>query len=161
MSGMIRNSSIALLCAIAASAPNVSAAQGPRASVAGCYRIELGPWTPPLGASAQFHTPPERFRLSVDSTSSFGPGWFQVTPLIEHTYSRNRARGGWSPMDSSGLRVLWSDGFTGADLRLFNRGFALGKSQEFFGVIQALSDAIGPIETVPKASVTAWRTECQ
>ena len=64
-------------------------------------------------------------------------------------------------MDSSGLRVLWSDGFTGADLRLFNRGFALGKSQEFFGVIQALSDAIGPIETVPKVSVTAWRTECQ
>ena len=52
-----------------------------------------------------------------------------------------------------------SDGFTGGGL--FDRGFALGRSREVFRVIQALSDDIGPCETVPKAGVPAWQTQCE
>jgi hypothetical protein len=142
--------------------PMESTAQDFSARFAGCYRIELGPWTPALASSAQFHTPPSRFRLLTDSSSAYGrDSWYQVTPAIVHQYSRDRARAAWSVTDSSGFRVLWSDGFTGADLRLFDRGFTRGRIREYFGVVQALSDAIGPIETVPKATVTAWQIECE
>jgi hypothetical protein len=151
----------AMLCGIGMFVATNSHAQNLREKFIGCYRIEIGPWTPALGPSAQFHTPPSSFRLTGDSLASNRRGTsYAVTPAIRHEYSRGRGNASWSPADSAGFRVLWSDGFTGAELRLFERGFNIGTNPEYFGVIQALSDAIGPIESVPKASVTGWKVPC-
>ena len=147
------------ICLIMLLATAETEAQGPgRESLVGCYELKVGPWTPPLGGAAQFSTPPDTVNLSADSTLARSlPGWRRATPSIRHAYSRGRERASWMALDSTSFRVLWSDGFTGADLRLF-RGNHPG---EFFGVIKMLSDAIGPEGFTPKATVVAKRVNCK
>ena len=142
--------------------PRVMPAQNAIERFAGCYRLEIGPWTPAWGTSMQFHTPPVEIQLLTDSAAPPSQKtWRKATPVITHAYSGNRARASWTASDSGLLQVVWSDGFTGADLRLFERGYGPDKSPSFWGVVQALSDAVGPIETVPKATVVAWRIDCK
>jgi hypothetical protein len=133
-------------------------AQSPgREPLVGCYELKVGAWTPPLGSAAQFSTPPDTVSLSADSTLERSlPRWHRAAPTISHAYSRGRERASWTALDSSSFRVLWSDGLTGADLRLFR-----GNQGAFFGVIKMLSDAIGPEDSTPKAVVVAKRVNCK
>ena len=136
-------------------AATVVAQTSPQKSLVGCYELKVGPWTPPLGPAAQFSTPPDTVRLFADSTYEHPqPGWRRAGPPIRHAYSRGRERAVWTALDPTSFRIVWSDGFTGADLRLF-RG-----NDAFFGIIRMLSDAIGPEATTPKATVVAKRVEC-
>lgn len=125
-------------------------------AVPGCYELKVGPWTPPLGNAAQFSTPPDTVKLFADSTYSHPqPGWRRAAPPIHHVYSNGRERAIWTPLESSGFHIVWSDGFTGADMRLY-------KSHDgYFGIVRMLSDAVGPEATTPKATVVAKRVECQ
>jgi hypothetical protein len=128
-----------------------------RESLAGCYELKVGPWTPPLGSAAQFSTPPDTVQLFADSTYERSlPGWQRANPPILHAYSHGRERAYWTALDSTSFRILWSDGLTGADLRLFR-----GNQDAFFGVIKMLSDAIGPEALTPKATVVAKRVNCK
>src|SRR5688500_4267861 len=88
-------------------------------SLPGCYELKVGPWTPPLG-TPQFSTPPDTIQLLADSSYERPrPGWKRASPPIRHAHSRGRERVLWTVLDPLSFRVVWSDGFTGADLRLF------------------------------------------
>ena len=126
-------------------------------SLVGCYELSVGPWSPPLGSAAQFSTPPDTVALSADSTLERSlRGWHRAGPPIRHAYARGREHASWTALDSTSFRVLWSDGLTGADLRLFR-----GNQGAFFGIIKMLSDAIGPETSTAKAIVVAKRVTCK
>ena len=121
-----------------------------------CFELKLGPWTPPIGSAAQFSTPPDTVELFADSTFARPrPGWKRAEPPIRHNYSRERAVAMWKPIDVTSFRIIWSDGFTGADLRMF------AGAGSHFGVIRMLSDAIAPEALTPKATVVANRVKCK
>ena len=125
-------------------------------SLIGCYELKVGAWTPPLGTAAQFSTPPDTVQLFADSSYERPrPGWKRASPLIRHADSRRRERALWTVLDPMSFRVVWSDGFTGADLRLYKSHDA------YFGIARMLSDAIRPEETTPKAIVVAKRVKCK
>ena len=150
---------IILGLAAVVSVPNVatlSAQALNQETLVGCYELKVGPWNPPLGTAAQFSTPPDTVQLFADSSYDHPqPGWKRASPAIRHSYSRGRDRAIWTVLDQRSFRIIWSDGLTGADLRLF-RG-----SDAFFGIIRMLSDVIGPEATTPKATVVAKRVECK
>jgi hypothetical protein len=123
--------------------------------VPACLELKVGPWTPPLGRAAAFSTPPDTVHIWADSMSRPYSGWKRATPPIRHAYSRGRERALWTALDSTGLHIIWSDGFTGADMRLFRSHYG------YFGVVRMLSDAIGPEATTPKATVVARSVECK
>jgi hypothetical protein len=121
-----------------------------------CFELRLGPWTPATGTAAQFSTPPDTVKLLSDSTSAQSlAGWKLATPAIHHIYPNGRERALWQALDTTSFRVLWSDGFTGADLRLFKG------TGSYFGIIRALSDAIAPEALTPKATVVANQVQCK
>ena len=121
-----------------------------------CFELRLGPWTPAIGAAAQFSTPPDTVKLLPDSALSKPfAGWKLATPAIHHMYANGRERALWRALDTLSFRVLWSDGFTGADLRLFKG------TDSYFGIIRALSDAIAPEAQTPKATVVAKQVRCK
>jgi hypothetical protein len=121
-----------------------------------CFELKLGPWTPPIGSAARFSTPPDTVKLFTDSTFPVPqPGWKRAEPPIRHGLSPERARAMWKPVDITSFRIIWSDGFTGADLRLF------AGAGSHFGVIRMLSDAIAPEAFTPKATVVANRVKCK
>jgi hypothetical protein len=125
-------------------------------AVPGCYELKVGPWTPPLGGATQFSTPPDTVKLFADSAYSHPqPGWKRAAPPIHHAYPNGRERVLWTPLESSGFHIVWSDGLTGADMRLY-------KSHDgYFGIVRMLSDRIGPEATTSKATVVARRVECE
>lgn len=136
--------------------PTGSAQTSSQDQLPGCYELKVGPWTPPLGAAAQFSSPPDTVQLFADSNYERPrSGWKRAGPPIRHGYSRGRERALWTVLDPTSFRVVWSDGFTGADLRLYRSHDA------YFGIVRMLSDAIGPEETTPKATVVAKRVECK
>ena len=121
-----------------------------------CFELKLGPWTPPIGTAAQFSTPPDTVKLLADSTfANPRPGWKRAEPPIHHRYANGRESAMWKPIDITSVHIVWSDGFTGADLRLF------AGSGSHFGVIRMLSDAIAPEAYTPKATVVAHRVKCK
>ena len=126
-----------------------------RQSLPACFELKLGPWTPPIGGNAEFSTPPDTVKLLADSADSkAGLAGRRASPAIRHRYANGRERAIWTPLDSTSFRIVWTDGLTGADLRLFSGRGA------YFGVIRALSDRIVPEAAAPKATVVATKVEC-
>jgi hypothetical protein len=122
------------------------------APLAGCYRIELSQWEPPLRHpdNAPYHTPPMEFRLHATT----GDGMFErdlmiARPLIPH--GRTPTAYWYRPRPDS-LRVVWTDGVTGVQLDLATSSDALR------GTATALTDIVGP--PVSKAEVVVRRTPC-
>ena len=153
-SGSLIRHTLLIACVFVGS--NGSAQTSSQNRLTGCYELKVGPWTPPLGAAAQFSTPPDTVQLFADSNYARPlPGWKRASPPIRHRYSYGRERAFWTVLDPTSFRVIWSDGLTGAELRLF-RG-----NDAYFGVVRMLSDAIGPEETTPKATVVAKRVKCR
>ena len=124
-------------------------------SLPACFELKLGPWTPPIGGNAQFSTPPDTVKLLAEAaTPNARSDWMRATPAIRHIYPNGREQARWMWLDSTSFRIVWSDGLTGADLRLFNGRGA------YYGVVRALSDYIRPEASAPKATVVATRVEC-
>ena len=137
-------------------ASTAGAQQAPKVEAPACYELTFGPWTPALGGARQLSTPPDTLELFDDANYLYPrPGWKRAGPPIVHAYSRGRERAYWMSLDSTSFRVIWSDGFTGADLRMYQG------SDAYFGLIRALSDAIGPEATIPKATVVGRRIACK
>ena len=122
--------------------------------LAGCYVLTLGPWAPDLGPNRPFHVPPDSIRLDLTS-DPFQPDWYRAGPTIQHPYAGNRARAAWQPRRPSGFRVVWSDGYTGADLTL-----APEPDGSFKGAVVAVSDRKDDPALVPRARVAAKRVAC-
>ena len=130
-------------------------AQPPRDEIlAGCFELKLGPWTPTLGGAAPFSTPPDTVQLFADSNYDHPqPGWKRASPPIRHRYSGGRERATWTLLDSTSFRVIWSDG-------LLERTFGSLEVPPVTGLVRMLSDAIGPEELTPRATVVAKRVTC-
>ncbi len=132
----------------------VSAQDSAASAMVGCYALALGPWTPELGSNAQFHVPPDSIRLEIGS-DPYRAGWRRAGPTIQHPYASKHAWASWQPTNRRGFRVVWSDGFTGADLILFPRPDGM-----YRGVIVAVSDRKDESAPVPRAAVDARRVTC-
>ncbi|HEX2095201.1 MAG TPA: hypothetical protein VHG28_22585 [Longimicrobiaceae bacterium] len=124
--------------------------------VAGCYAVTLGPWTP-AGAATAAHTPPRRFVLDTvaapeaPAQNSLRVGSFPGDPAGPHRLAF------WSPLPlrADSLRIVWSTGSEGVELRLQVRGDTLR------GRATALVDAPGQARSTPTARAVARRiTPC-
>jgi hypothetical protein len=133
-------------------APGVLGAQQPSpGQVTGCYVLELGPWQPPLvEANADFHTPPPQFRLRADTIDAIRS---RAEPPIRHAHVRGFARAWWEPLPRDSVRIVWSDGFTGAEMRVRLAGDSL------VGRVAARTDDVVP-GPAPRAQAVARRTDC-
>jgi hypothetical protein len=133
--------------------PAAKARSSTLASVAGCYRINLGRWSWrfPSGLTTE-HIPPEHFELD---TALLGPpddAWHQrrVMPQMLVVAPRHVWPAGWRFNGADSIEVTWSTGFAGVRLRLRSYGDTLrGRAQSFY-------DVVGPLE--PTASVIAIKT---
>ena len=131
----------------------------PAASIAGCYTLTLGPWSPTLGPDSAYYAVPRAVRLdtaafAASPPSTYGPGR-RLSPNIQ--YPRPAAFPGtprWEIRDG-GVVLTWSNGFTPTIIRLY-----VGDSV-LVGTATALSDA-HPIGEPPRprAAVTARRHPC-
>ena len=122
----------------------------------GCYLLSVGSWSPAMPASViGLRTPPDTVRLFANRIeASPVHSWYQVAPPTVSSFNRGEQRAGWLPLDSTSFRIEWSNGFNGADLRLFKTG------DSYFGVIRATSDVITSEDLVPKAIVNARAVSC-
>lgn len=90
------------------------------AAIAGCYRLILDTWSPPLRAQdwPASQTPPSEFQLDTTIVSLWLPRdtvWaVQPTVLV----SRSRMPASWRYVGTDSVAIVWSTGFTGVDLRL-------------------------------------------
>jgi hypothetical protein len=95
------------------------AAELPEGKVAGCYNLRLGAWSPKLDApytDMRAFTPPSRVVLDTvvaDEPMAYG---FAVRPASGVAPSVHRYAY-WTPLTSDSLRIVWSDGTAGIDLR--------------------------------------------
>lgn len=138
------------------------------AAVAGCYRLELGEWSPPRGAGeGPYQTPPDVFEL----TDSVGPAAENVErrglaavseqgrpllrPLIEPEGDRmgGHPLGYWRTASSDSVHLVWSNGFIGVALEMAVRGDTLK------GVARGSSDVSTP--PLPTAPARAVRVSCE
>ncbi|MBC7789382.1 MAG: zf-HC2 domain-containing protein [Anaerolineae bacterium] len=98
-------------------------------SLAGCYEIRLGTWTPALtlGADEVYITPPPQIVLdTLSAVAPADPSRFRVLPVLD-TPGRDYAD--WLALTADSLRVTWTTGLHGLTmhLKLENRvlsGFA-------------------------------------
>ncbi len=134
-------------------------AQTPMAHVralAGCYTLTLGEWSGPLPATGEpaAHTPPAHFQLD---TALFKP---HRGPLyrVEPTW-RGSVRlplSSWSVGPGDSVRIAWSTGLIGVELRLIADGDSLT------GIATTFHDAhVGGEPPDPSATVAAVRSICR
>ena len=86
------------------------------ATIAGCYRLALGTWSPPL--RAQDWMPPSEFQLDTTIVSLWLPKdtvW-TVQPTV--LMPRSRMPASWRYVGTDSVAIVWSTGFTGVHLRL-------------------------------------------
>ncbi|MFO7894488.1 MAG: hypothetical protein R6U63_12200 [Longimicrobiales bacterium] len=135
--------------------------------VAGCYRLELGEWSPPRGeGETAYPTPPERFELTAVRAPNDPEGVrAEGTPVMEMSRLLLRSVidadplgiGGppgayWAPLGPDSLRLVWSNGFVGVALEVAVRGDTLQ------GVARGSSDVSAP--PLPTAPARAVRVSC-
>jgi hypothetical protein len=105
--------------------PAALAAQRPLSprAVAGCYALVLDPWTPAL-PDTRYPTPPAR--IVLDTLPAEGRGAFRVRPA-PGTPPGPHGSASWAPLPASSdsLRILWSTGARGVEVRLRAAGGTL------------------------------------
>jgi len=140
----------ALLTAAACRPPRETAS----VRLAGCYALRRTAWSPAPGGDSVYSLPPDTIRLATDSTS-VPEGWWRASPVIAHPYVHSSAWASWQPTSPSSFRVVWSDGFTGAELRLERRS-----AREYWGSVVAMSDKKIALAAAPRAAVIAQKVPC-
>lgn len=141
---------VLLPAALAAQQP---AANAP-ASVAGCWALTLGPWTPAIAASAA-HTLPSRIALDTAAAEETTLRGSLRVRAVGGTAGTARHVASWSPLPfrRDSLRIRWSTVGAGVDARLRARAGELRGRATAFTV-----DAPGGVAT---ATLVARRvTEC-
>ena len=145
-------------CVAVATYVSVAAAQDSTqavARIAGCYAVELGPWSGsfPSGSPAS-HQPPPTIRLD---TAQFVERYAsrvqhrQLAPPITVAGRQRVSLGRWRVAGDT-LVMSWSDGFSGVSLSLGLRPDSLR------GGARAFYDVIGPVQ--PTAPVLLRRVVC-
>lgn len=96
---------------------------------AGCYQLTMGRWWPwSLGESAKYVTPPNRIELSPErGTWGFEEGELLIRAVpavpIQRSDGVGRPRASfWKVRASDGVKLFWTDGFTGVTLKFQRRG---------------------------------------
>ena len=140
---------------LAAPPATAQGASGAPERIAGCYAVELGPWSGsfPSGSPAS-HQPPPNIRLDTARFTgrfSAGAAYLQLEPPIAIPGRQRMSLGRWRVAGDS-VFLLWSDGFSGVSLSLGLRADSLR------GVAYPLYDVIGPVQ--PTASVLIRRAAC-
>jgi hypothetical protein len=151
MKSACRLSCIGLL-ALGGSAPAQQPAAPPTA-VPRCYELRLGAWSPAisLGADTSFVRPPPRVELdTVRGPEALGRNGYAVRPAPGTARSIHRFAY-WIPEDSGHIRLVWTTGFSGLQMRLRSDGDTLR------GVAATFWDFDRPRQT---ASVVGNRISC-
>jgi hypothetical protein len=120
---------------------------------AGCYALDLGRWSPPLGRDSIFYAVPRRIVLDTAPTDR-GRGW-RVSPNIRYPNARVFPGTPRWEVRADTVVLTWSNGFTPTIVKLLPRGTLLA------GDAVALTDVHFTGEPPrPRAPVTIRRQEC-
>lgn len=121
-------------------------------AVSGCYRVDMGEWSRPLGPDAAYHAIPAVIRLDTvpDATS----GWRASPDIAFPQPSEERWVPRWTAKADS-VEVMWSNGYLVTRLDLWRSSPA-----ELRGVAIAESDAMEEGAALPRARVVARRVAC-
>jgi hypothetical protein len=131
----------------------------------GCYRLEIGEWTPRLDAP-RYQIPPAEFRMlaEIGGESPFELNKNLVRPVIPYgrtpsaIWQRSSSgKGPSSPIDEAiaggDIQVTWTNGFAGVRLRL------LASADSLHGTAIAFTDMLSS-RPLPQAQVVARRVPC-
>jgi hypothetical protein len=101
-------------------AESVAQARPDPAVVAGCYRLTLGAWSPPLRAQdwPASQTPPQRFELDTTALPLWLPKDTVWAVRPASLVPRARMPATWRYISSDSIAIVWSTGFTGVHLGL-------------------------------------------
>jgi hypothetical protein len=132
------------------SLPREHSVPGP-ATIAGCYRVEEGPWSSVLRSPTI--TPPPFFRLDTTMIDVLGYSSRRVEPekVLGVRETVIPAHWGYVPPDS--VYIRWSTGFVGVALKMRYQADALQ------GIAWTLSDIIGASSDT--ALIEAKRIQCE
>jgi hypothetical protein len=88
--------------------------------MAGCYRLTLGTWSPPLRSQdwPASQTPPQRFELEATIVKLWLPKDTVWVVRPSSLVARDRMPANWRYISADSIAVVWSTGFTGVFLRL-------------------------------------------
>jgi hypothetical protein len=155
----MRVDSARLICSLSLVLTVESAAQSRSlpSAIAGCYRLEVGTWSPPLRAQdwPASQTPPQRFQLDTNVVSLWLPKDTVWAVRPRSLVSRDRMPATWRYISADSVAMVWSTGFTGVYLRLRIVGDTLrGLATTFH---DAHTDGEPPD---PRTSVVAVRDSC-
>ena len=114
------------------------------ASLAGCYKLRVGPWS-----AAPFFAPPTEFELDAGRA---GNTMRTYDRSIKPASLSGRDRGGWQVLGDSLLSITWSTGF--ADLSLDLR--VVGDS--LHGRASSANDVLPQPDR--SAQAISWRVPC-
>jgi hypothetical protein len=101
--------------------------------VAGCYQLQLSPWTPTLslGEDEIFILPPSKIALTATPGHTWDPHGFKVTPSGGAPQSIHKAS--YWTRNGHHLRIVWTTGFSGLTMDLRERGSNLeGTARTFW-----------------------------
>ena len=94
--------------------------------VAGCYHLDLSPWSRPLDpADSSSQQPPERVELQHELGSEiFENGKLMLRPTTTG-HRPQRAWSWWEVISADSVRLVWTTGFAGSEARLLIEGDSL------------------------------------
>lgn len=125
----------ALLILSAAVAPTWLRAQA--SSWTGCYDLEIGSWSRPVGGDSLYYSPPGRIRLdSLPAEGHFSdPTGYRVHPAPGSPPSIHD-HVSWKPTGADSIVISWSTGFSGLQARMIREESLLrGQASTFTDVI--------------------------
>ena len=136
-----------------------AAASGPREigvdSLAGCYALELSPWSNAWPAE---WSPPDTFRLDTLPArlpSRWLSGSRMLRPQVDaFASSRGGGVAAWGQQAPDSIWVAWIGAYMQVDLRLQTRRSGL------MGFARASTDVLAPPGLEPHATANARRVKC-
>jgi hypothetical protein len=99
-----------LVAALFVTAAHRARGQAAPASIAGCYTVTIGNWSPGLGGEAPFHSIPSAVRLETTPAEG-GSGW-RLSPDLEYPGAEAMPGTPSWQMVGDGVQLVWSNGFT-------------------------------------------------
>jgi hypothetical protein len=121
---------IAIFCAAATVAACSESASGPSfQQPEGCYDLLVGPWN---GVADEVLLLPPAIELRAELGTDVLERDRRLVRPFPDTGNRSYRWSWWEPIEADSIRLIWSTGFTGIEMRLARRSDGyLGRAENF------------------------------
>ena len=146
---------VALLFALALSNRPATAQAAVRlpSELAGCWELEKGRWSRPLGVNGEYHQLP--LRIELDTARAAREGWVLRPDIVFPGGNQFPGTPRWTASADS-VELVWSNGYQATSIHLARRSLT-----ELEGQATVWSDANEFGNDPPRATIKARRAACR